>query len=174
VQISEHKNYLPQSRDVFAVAPVADTPRILPHTALAPGRKNLSYPLLRGNGRELEFGRSAVGNIAVRSDGSLMTGRQRATLEIVILGLIHMPCGWPRHDQTISHKADAGHRRLAVVLWRRWPYLWSLVRPGICFAPQKRDKHVDQRGGARTAEPQPLCASCRDYGSPGAQRIILW
>ena len=71
---------------MFAGAAVADTPRILPHTALAPGRKNLSYPLLRGNDRELKFGGSAVGNIAVRSGGCLMTGRQRATLEIVILG----------------------------------------------------------------------------------------
>ena len=85
--------YLPQSRDAFAVAAVADTPRILPHTALAPGRKNLSYPLLRGNDRELKFGGSAVGNIAVRSGGCLMTGRQRATLEIMILGLIPIPCG---------------------------------------------------------------------------------
>ena len=74
---------------MFAVSAVADTPRILPHTALAAGRKDLSHPLLRGSDRELEFGRSAVGNIAVppvRSGGCLMTGRQRATLEIVILG----------------------------------------------------------------------------------------
>lgn len=72
------------------MAAVADTPRLLPHTALAPGRKNLSHPLLRENDREPEFGHSAVGNIAVRSGGCLMTGRQRATLEIVILGLVHM------------------------------------------------------------------------------------
>ena len=71
---------------MFAVSAVADTPRILPHTALAAGRKDLYHPLLRGSDRELEFGRSAVGNIAVRSGGCLMTGRQRATLEIVILG----------------------------------------------------------------------------------------
>jgi hypothetical protein len=45
---------------------------------------------VRENGRELDFGRSAVGNIAVRSGGSLMTGRQRATLEIVIRGSTHM------------------------------------------------------------------------------------
>ena len=73
------------------MAAVADTPRILPHTALAPGRKNLSHALLRGS-REatvesFEFGRSAVGIIAVPSRGCLMTGRQRATLEIVILGV---------------------------------------------------------------------------------------
>lgn len=36
-------------------------------------------------------------------------------------------------------------REQSFVLWRRRPYLWSLVRPGICIAPQKKDKHVDQR-----------------------------
>ena len=45
---------------------------------------------MRENGRELDFGSSAVGNIAVRSGGSLMTGRQRATLEIVIRGSTRM------------------------------------------------------------------------------------
>ena len=92
------------------MAPVADTPRILPHTALAPGRKTSSFPLLREETVESVFGRSAVGNIAVRSGGSLMTGRQRATLEIVIPGLIHMypvdePSVFGRHHTRLMFKA---------------------------------------------------------------------
>ena len=73
-------------------------PWLIPHVSYRtrhwhPVAKAFPIPSLEESDREREFGHSAVGNIAVRSGGCLMTGRQRAMLEIVILGFIPIPCG---------------------------------------------------------------------------------